>query len=558
MLRSVRHCKPKVTLFGLLVITACGPDPSQMSHALKESLQTYDGSYGQALKTLYTERDYQPIWSKAKRLRQPAASLLTELCQAEQQGLDAADYDLDHIERLLREAYVEPPQEDWNHALRLAELELDLSAVFLRYADHLGHGRIAKDKLRRAWAIEDDAAPVDLVLTANAATAGEVARAVRSVVDHHAGYAELQKALVRYQEIEGKGGWPTIPAGPVLSRGRSGERVSLLRQRLMTTGDLDSPATDQLFDEALAAAVTRFQARHGLEGDGVVGGETLAALNVPVADRIRQITVNLERHRWLPQSLGDEYVMVNIPDFRLHAQRDGKPALSMAVIVGQRMQQTPIFSGEMTYLVFRPYWNVPESIAVEELLPKFKEEGYLERDQFEGVDGDGQVIDISQLDQQELAAGKQRLRQRPGYASALGLVKFMFPNEFNVYLHDTPTGHLFERSRRDFSHGCIRVERPLELAEYALEANDDWSRQRIEEAMVHGEDDREVKLERPIPVRIIYLTAWVDSAGVVQFRRDIYGHDASVQKALDKHRSGEGEIQCRSIQQLLDQLGVKS
>lgn len=356
-------------------------------------------------------------------------------------------------------------------------------------------------------------------------------------------YARLQQALEWYRRIAAAGGWVAIPNGPTLWPGDYSERVAALRARLQVTADLvapvyyatpldDEPHTDAnlYFDGKLEQAVRAFQSRHGLQVDGIVGPETLVALNLPVEMRIAQIALNLERWRQDVEKLGERYILVNIPAFSLNVVTHDHTALSMRVIVGKPDQRTPIFHATMTYLVLNPYWEVPPNIARREILPAiYKDPTYLEKHNMQVMEGWGseaQVIEAAAIDWSETAPTtlQYRFRQGPGKQNALGRVKFKFPNLFNVYLHDTSTPSLFAKPRRAFSHGCIRVEKPIELATYLLQDQPVWSRKRILAAIAQGAE-RRVNLLTPIPVHIVYRTAWVDAAGAVQFRPDLYGYD---------------------------------
>ncbi len=327
--------------------------------------------------------------------------------------------------------------------------------------------------------------------------------------------------------------------------GDSGPRVAALRARLNASGDLTAPSpapgtpTLDGYDDTVAAAVSHFQRRHGLEPTGKAGDDTLAELNVPIADRIRQMEVNLERWRWMPSSLGDRYIQVNVPDFRLDVVEDGQVPLSMRVIVGKPKSRTPSFSGRMTYLELNPDWNLPDDIAANEVAPKLAANpGYLASHDMELIRGWGdkrEVVDPSTVDAADLAKlGKgspYRLRQRSGVGNPLGQVKFMFPNPFDVYLHGTPSQHLFARTVRNFSHGCVRLEKPADLAAYLLKDNPQWTPETIQDAIASGEHQT-VLLPKPLPVYILYWTVWVDADGTVELRRDLYGHDEAIAKAL--------------------------
>jgi murein L,D-transpeptidase YcbB/YkuD len=324
-----------------------------------------------------------------------------------------------------------------------------------------------------------------------------------------------------------RGGWPAIASGTKLTPGQRSPAVRALALRLAASGDFkgEVAAEDKraVYDAALQEAVKRFQRRHGLRDDGVVGASVIAALNVPIDARIRQIELNMERWRWLPRDLGDPHVLVNIPQMRLDVREHGNTRLSMRVVVGKEDTPTPIFNHRMTYLVFAPYWNVPDEIAQKETLPAIlKDPGFLDRSNMEVVDAGGRIVDPASIDLEE--PGKYRFRQRPGTSNSLGLVKFMFPNQFNVYLHDTPADSLFARASRSLSHGCVRLEEPGKLAQYVLRDQPEWTIDRITEAM-HGADEQTVKLTVPVPVYLGYWTARVADDGAVEFWNDVYGID---------------------------------
>lgn len=354
-----------------------------------------------------------------------------------------------------------------------------------------------------------------------------------SMADTHPAHERLQQALERYETIAQQGGWPEIPDGDLLEVGDSSDRVIPLRERLAATGDLPEAAASEaapVYDEPLAEAVRHFQERHGLTVDGILGSNTVAALNVPVEERIQTIELNLERWRTVPDTLGERYVLVNIPEFRLRAYEDGREVERMDVIVGAEYdgRATPVFQDEMEHVIFSPYWNIPQSIAEEEILPEARRDrSYLVENEYEIVSNygpDAEVYDTYDTDLARVASGELKLRQKPGPENALGLVKFMFPNEYAIYLHGTPEDQLFEEAERDFSHGCIRVERPADLAAFVLSRKSEWTPSRIDQAMHDGEW-QQVDLDEHVPVYILYFTAFADEDGTIQFRRDIYGHD---------------------------------
>jgi murein L,D-transpeptidase YcbB/YkuD len=378
-------------------------------------------------------------------------------------------------------------------------------------------------------------------------------------------YTRLRAALTRYRTLAQDDELGALLAEGAFADGASvhpGEafgELPALRRLLIATGDLAAtvatpaapspplaptePAPPPRYEEPEVSALSRFQARHGLTADGVIGKETRAALRVPLAWRARQIELALERLRWLPHLERQRLVAVNIPMFRLAAwdafPGEGAPTLTTEVIVGRALRtQTPVFADQMRYLIFRPYWNVPASIVRDEILPAVgRDPTYLARNDMEIVAGGGDDARPVAATAQNLALLRQgalRLRQRPGSGNALGLVKLVFPNDASVYLHDTPAPQLFARARRDFSHGCVRVADPVALAEWALAGQPGWNRQAVLAAMHGRSDNRRVELERPVEVLLYYLTALVDADGTVHFAADLYGHDARLDRALGR------------------------
>jgi len=359
--------------------------------------------------------------------------------------------------------------------------------------------------------------------------------------------ARMQQAIVQYERVEGLGGWPAIPYGETIEPGDSSARIILLRELLTKTGDLTGTATQEsgrIYTPTLVQAVMQFQARHGLEADGRIGSTTLAAMNTPVEQRLEQLRINLNRLQELPDSMGQRFVLVNIPEYKLRAYENDAAVQEMAVIVGETYedQQTPRFSDEMEYIIFRPYWNVPERIAAEEIVPEARlDPTYLSANNYEITSDwgpDAEVMEVTPENLDLVEAGTLKIRQKPGEENALGLVKFMFPNPYDVYLHGTPADYLFGEQTRAFSHGCIRVEKPVELAQFLLLDQPDWSRERIEQAM-HGGEQTRVDLSRPTPIHIVYLTAFVDNEGKVHFFEDVYNLQGDGQPRTGDQRMPE-------------------
>jgi len=320
--------------------------------------------------------------------------------------------------------------------------------------------------------------------------------------------------------------------------------IPRLTRLLRLLGDLPADAVvvddSHVYAEPLVAAVKHFQERHGLDPDGRLGPQTFKQLNTPLSTRLEQLRLTLERWRWVPYQFTAPPIVVNIPEFRLRAYTDdGKIALSMKVIVGKAYRhETPVFERDMKFVVFRPYWNVPPSIQRSEIVPAIRRNrNYIAKNRYEVITPQGSVVTSGEISDDvlaQLAAGKLMVRQKPGPSNALGLVKLMFPNEYNVYLHSTPAPQLFAQARRDFSHGCIRVEQPAELAAWVLRDNPGWTLDRARAAMESGTDNVQVNLTRPVPVLILYGTAVVDGQDQVHFFDDLYGYDASLEKVLAK------------------------
>jgi murein L,D-transpeptidase YcbB/YkuD len=506
---QIRVLPFSLALAGVLLLTGCRqetmpPAVGQTIRATVESEILPASIKSQKERTLaweemrhfYQKRQYQPAWSGVDGPGPHAGELIRAVDGVSADGLDPARYQGGSGERLA--ALLEAGKGDKSLASpaaqrRLADLDVELTFLYLTLAANEATGRVQPETMHIEWDSQPRHVDLDARLEKALQSKEDLAASLRSLAPPGPAFARLRDALARYRGIAEAGGWPRVAK----------DDTAALSARLAASGDLD---------------VSRFQRRHGLEPTAKVDDATLAALNVPVEERIRQIELNMERWRWLPSSLGDRYIYVNVPEFRMELRDGGRRAIDMAVVVGKQQSQTPVFSDRMTYIELNPDWNVPADIAGKEIFPKLESDpGYLARHHMEVVE----------------AAGGPRIRQLPGPDNPLGQIKFMFPNDYDVYLHDTPADHLFSRTERDFSHGCIRLERPLDLAEYLLKDDPDWRGPRIREAVATGEQ-KTVKLDRPIPVHIVYFTAWVEDDGTLQFRDDVYGHDARLAAALQK------------------------
>jgi len=486
---------------------------------------------------LYSGPTSRLLWLEHAQPSHQAAELLAELSSSEAYGLRPEDYGVAALAVACRDLH------DTDRQARCDQL---LSTAALRLLSHLHYGRV--DPRAAGFELPEPRHDLDLVAAVNAlAESAHVADAIAAVEPHFYHYGLLKSALARYRILAAD---PTLsqlprPTRPNLRAGDTYEGAPGLRRLLAALGDLppapESESAELRLDPLLTRALQRFQTRHGLPADGTLGAATYQALIAPLAQRVRQIALTLERWRWLPP-FDSPPIIVNIPQFRLFAFRStadrAADIMQMAVIVGQTYPRTrtPVFMGQLRTVIFRPYWDVPRSILLHELLPKIQANpDYVHRNSFEIVRGegdDGRVQETTPATIGALAAGQLRLRQRPGADNALGLVKFLFPNVHNVYLHSTPAHQLFAQSRRTFSHGCIRVSDPVALAAHVLRnAAGNWDAAHIEAAM-QGSDARRVELLRPIDVMILYATVQATEAGPVEFFDDIYGHDRRLARLL--------------------------
>jgi len=482
---------------------------------------------------------YRTVWMDADGLTRQGEGLLKVISSASENGL-------------VPEAYFPPPLENpGGLPMGLGEsfeamppspavqMDMMLTDALLRYAADLARGRIAPQSLDVPWVsdrqLPDRDFPAELAAAFNA---DRLWNFLNDLPPGQPAYAGLKAALQQYEQIRSRGGWSPVDDGPSLGRGDQDPRIPALRSRLLATADLRPclPEAAEIFDADLEAGVMRFQYRHGLKPDGVVGKKSLAVLNIPVEKRILQLKLNMERCRWYPDSFGGRYLLVNIPDYTLNIVENDWVVQRIRVIVGRPDRQTPNLSGQMTYLEINPYWNVPAKIARKDILPKIKENpDYLVRQGikvFDSWDEAATPIDPESISWEGVSKNyfPYRLRQDPSAFNALGQVKFIFPNSQAVYIHDTPSKSLFEKNRRGFSSGCVRIESPLELARYLLR-DQSWDQSRLEETVDSGRH-RTVVLKEPIPVHLVYFTAWADSSGAVNFREDIYDQDRELELAL--------------------------
>ena len=525
------------------VVTAAGADlPAAIRATLSgpvlpevRKFRDFDLLFSE-ISAFYEGRDYQPAWIQDRRLSDSARRVLAVLGSAEKHGLRSGDYLAGPLatDGALITGTTDTPT--------LAKIDIAIAAQTMRYIKDLHSGRFTPREVKLGLDIEHK----KLDLTDELSTllqVSDVRSFLESFAPQHRGYERLEEQLAYYRKLAAEDDWRPLDDSRVLKEGDDYSQADRLRQRLVLTGDLGRTNRNgaPIYDAELAAAVARFQTRHGLGSDGIVGEKTFRQLNRPWSDRVAQIAVSLERWRWVPDDTEDRLVVVNVPSFWLRAfddiHRPEMSALDSRVVVGKTYSQfrTPIFNGVLQYMDFRPYWNIPGSLLRREIAPHLDEPGYLDEHDYEIVREFGnnvQALPATGDNIEKVKKGQLLLRQRPGPKNALGEVKFIFPNEHNVYLHSTPAKTLFAKSRRDFSHGCIRVADPVGLAEWLLSDQPDWDRQAIEEAMAKGAPTR-VPVSQRTPVWILYITAFVDApSGNLYFWEDIYGLDEALAQKL--------------------------
>lgn len=524
------------------------------------------------VRRLYKQYDGRPLWLDAEGAdKARATTLLKALVSADQDALDLGGYPLpalaDAMDAMRGGAGAAPTP------AQLASADVLLSSAYVALAKDLLTGQIDPKKVTTDWFIAPTAERVDSAIV-RGLDDPDLARSIDRMRPTDAEYKGLRQQLVRYRALAAKGDWARVPAGRALKPGEGDTpaRLTALRARLVAEGMIPStgamadsvqsaaadtvrgrtagmqgaeavagsgnagagprgagrraaPAAGQAaYDATLAGGVATFQARHGIVVDSVLGAETVAAMNVPVAYRLGQLAANLERYRWLPRSLGSRHIVANVPAFRLEAYEGDRRVLEMKVVVGKDYEdrKTPVFADSLQTVVFRPYWNITDDIAAKETWPKIRADpAYMEEEQLETY----------------TEAGETRLRQKPGDKNSLGLVKFLFPNAYNIYFHDTPEKQLFAKDVRDFSHGCIRLEKPAELAQWAT----GWSDQQVQQAMQAGPDDQQVKLPQRIPVYITYFTTYLKD-GQLYFGNDLYARDRGVVAAMSADRGQTAEV----------------
>jgi murein L,D-transpeptidase YcbB/YkuD len=476
----------------------------------------------------YEQRQFQPAWTDPAKIK----DLMLAIENIKKDGLLPDDYHRRPLQTLSEQISAQSPPDPQLLAMR----DLLLTDALVLMGHHLLIGKVDPVRLDPNWNMSAEVGVKDPVtLIQEAIDSGSTYQFIADLRPRDEYYNYLKATLAQYRSIHDQGGWPPVPQGPTLKKGMEDKRIDILRRRLIATGDIvstpDGPTT--LFDEDLEKAVKHFQHRRGLKPDGIVGENTIKALNVPDEVIIDQIRINLERVRWVMNEDLDEFIFVNIPGFRVYYIRDEEIKWSARAQVGKPFRQTPVFKAKMTYLEFNPTWTIPPTILTKDILPAVKRDpNYLKKRNIQVIDNKGKVIDSKSIKWSKFT-GKNfpyQLRQEPGPNNALGQVKFMFPNKHAVYLHDTPSKNLFAQESRAFSSGCIRIEKPFELAQLLLGKG--WDDDRIQQA-VKSKKTRAVNLAKPIPVILFYLTAFPAMDGEFHSRKDIYDRDQALLEDLN-------------------------
>ena len=556
------NCKKKIALL-LLFFALFSPsfpdsavfarDLSQSVKELIEGFQEHDCFWvgcekiyaGRELVEFYRMRFFQPLWVEDKGPTQWARELADTIYDAESHGLVPEDYHANCIRQWLQSLDQRAKGATPAAGKELARLEIVLTDAFLNFGSHLSDGKVDPERIYPEWLSGKEHQADVFEALHHVEDQESVSSALKRLSPPHSDYWGLVREARWLQTVEKAGGWPVLEKGDKIEPGDRDPRVANLARRLELQGYLPHgfAADNDLYDKTLENAVKKFQANHGLEIDGVIGKNTLRELNVQPGQRRIQILANLERWRWLPRFLGQKHIRVNTAAFQLEAVEDEEVKLEMRVIVGKDFQKTPVFSKRMRYLEINPFWNVPKSIFKKELIYDLKKDPeLLAKDHYEIVTGwgdDSPALDPATIDWSRVNAATfpGRVRQKPGPWNALGRIKFMFPNQFHVYMHDTPSRRLFRKAHRALSHGCIRLEKPVDLAVFVLKDNPTWNRKKIEKAIQDGKR-KIVGVPGKITVHLMYFTSWMEENGEAQFRRDIYERDSVLWEALNRSANG--------------------
>ena len=493
------------------------------------------------LPELYENNGFQRLWINPKNIE----DLFNSIKTIDEDGLRPEDY---HFQEIAKMRAQKGPNTSSDPEL-LADYDLLLTDSLIRLGYHLVFGKVDPEDHHPHWnlAVEiDDDRPA--IYIQELLDAGNLAKGIEELRPQHIIYDRFRSALKKYRTFQADGGWEPVPPGPTLKKGMQDGRILLLRKRLKITGDLMTESADtEAFDDQLEKAVIRFQRRHHLAADGAVGKQTLEALNVPVENRIDQIQINLERLRWVLHAISGKFVIADIAGFKVFVYKDNEIIWTSRVQVGRPYRQTPVFKATITYMELNPTWTVPPGILAKDILPAVKKDpNYLKERNIKVVNRSGNIIKQDSIDWSKYSGRNfpYRLRQDPGPNNAMGLIKIMFPNKHLVFIHDTPSRSLFDRTDRTFSSGCIRTEKPFELAEILLDNPAKWNQESFKRIIDSGQTQT-IRLPKPVPVLLFYWTASMEPDGGVRFKKDPYQRDAEVLEGLN----GEFKFRKRPVGQ---------
>jgi murein L,D-transpeptidase YcbB/YkuD len=491
----------------------------------------------QAVARFFEARAFAPAW----RLPGSAQEMLAAIRNIDRDGLTPADYHLSLITAAL-DAYAKTPSTD-----AAADLQVLIADAAAALIDHVRYGRVRPSSLDKRWNVDPRVgAPALDVALGELARASRLDAGIEAQKPAHFIYVGLKQALARMRTVASSGGWPAVTAGAAIKPGATDPRVAMVRKRLLVTGELATASSggDAVYDAGVQSAVRNFQAHHRLSDDGVIGKATIDAMNVTAEARVQQLRVNLERARWVVGGLSDTFVLVNLPAFKAYVIRDRKNVWETRTQIGREARQTPAFRADMKYLVLNPDWTVPPTILAQDVLAGMRKgQNTIARKRLTILDQQGRAVDPASIDWQNATPRNFRytLRQPPGPDNALGRVKFIFPNQHSIFLHDTPSQELFTSDQRTFSSGCIRVERALDLAAVLLERQENWTPARIRE-VVDSKQSQTVFLSSTLPVLIVYWTVSVGAAGDLRFAKDVYSLDPAVLRALGDTQTGQSPL----------------
>ncbi|MGD9080997.1 MAG: L,D-transpeptidase family protein [Desulfobacterales bacterium] len=493
------------------------------------------------LPELYENNEFQRLWTNPQNVE----DLFNAIKTIDEDGLRPEDYHFKEIEKMQAQI---GPNTSSDPGL-LADYDLLLTDSLIRLGYHLVFGKVDPEDHHPHWnlAVEiDDDRPA--IYIQELLDAGNLAKGIEELRPQHIIYDRFKSALKKYRAFQANGGWEPVPAGPTLKKGMHDGRVQFLRKRLQITGDLTTEsANTEAFDDQLEKAVMRFQRRHHLAADGAVGKQTLEALNVPVENRIDQIRINLERLRWVLHAISGKFIIADIAGFKVFVYKDNEITWTSRVQVGRPYRQTPVFKATITYMELNPTWTVPPGILARDILPAVKKDpSYLKDRNIRVIDRSGNIINQNTIDWSKYSGRNfpYQLRQDPGPNNAMGLIKIMFPNKHLVFIHDTPSRSLFDRTDRTFSSGCIRTEKPFELAEILLDNPAKWNQESFKRIIDSGQTQT-IRLPKPVPVLLFYWTAAMEPDGSVRFKKDPYKRDAEVLEGLN----GEFKFRKRPVGQ---------